>query len=766
MRTTRAPLALLAAAVAVLGVLVAPPSAAERAGYTYLSYVGSDVALVSRNDDDTTASPNMPVVVGDRLVTGTSSRAEAVLADGAVLRVDVRTSLRFDALARTFESEDDRNVLYLERGALCLEVRTASPRENASRVDTDDATVVARDRALVRVDAGSRGTEVYVAEGQAEVTTRSGRTVLSPGETAFVGAGEFEVEESDFPRDRFTRFVAERRDRVQEGRGEGTQYVSSDYAYDYDVAAFDDYGSWVYVSSQGGYCWRPTVAADWRPYWYGYWRYTPHGMTWVSYEPWGWLPYHYGNWFLDASFGWCWGPGSYYSPAWVYWMYTPSWVGWCPIGYYGNYGHYGNGGYRGRYPGHGSRPGYPGYEGGHGYAHLAGRVDVRQVDPRGWSYVSSSRMGSRFESGAIVRGERLDTRGGSVGVVATAPLRISRGSGSVTGAVQDAVRRAAGGAGHEAGRGGSGPGAPNEGLTAVLRRDGSLSAAGQEELRRSEVRAGSDPGYRPADPGSVAAGRRGEAGDPSRGERPAGGGAVVGRSDRPIDGSPESRSEIDRWSTERRQGRENVGAPTAGESRGVRDSWRDSPPVKAGPRAEPEAPARREAERGAGAEARPPARGDDGWRSSAGRSSGEPRDADRPVRREDEKRSTGATSRPEARPSRTGEEWRTQPGTEIRREAPAPRSSDPPRSEPRRESPPSRSYDSPHSSTRSAPAPSAPRSEVRSSSGTSSAPQGGSYRSSSPSGGSSRSYSSSGGGSSRSSGSSGGGGSRSSGGRH
>ena len=65
------------------------------------------------------------------------------------------------------------------------------------------------------------------------------------------------------------------------------------------------------------------------------WYYTPVGLTWWSYDPWGWYPFHYGNWFFDAGCNrWCWAPGYVYSPAWVYWGYTPGYVGWCPVGYY------------------------------------------------------------------------------------------------------------------------------------------------------------------------------------------------------------------------------------------------------------------------------------------------------------------------------------------------------------------------------------------------------------------------------------------------
>ena len=102
----RLPVLLASALLAAL--LAGGPAFAQREGYSYLSFVGSDVSLVSRGEDDAIARVNSPVMAGDRLATGSSSRSEAVLADGGILRVDARSTVRFDRLARTWESDDDR----------------------------------------------------------------------------------------------------------------------------------------------------------------------------------------------------------------------------------------------------------------------------------------------------------------------------------------------------------------------------------------------------------------------------------------------------------------------------------------------------------------------------------------------------------------------------------------------------------------------------------------------------------------------------------
>lgn len=742
----------------LLPALAAP---AQREGYAYLSYVGSEVSLVSVAEDDSSARTNTPILAGDRVSTGAGSRAEAILADGNVLRIDVQTSLRFDRLAKTYEAEDDRNSVYLERGAISLEHRWSTSRDAGTRIDTDDATILFPEKGVLRVETGRRGTEVYVVSGRAEVNARSGRATLRAGQYVYAsGEAELEVDSVDEPRDRFARFVDERRDLYGSGSRAGTRYVTADYDYDYAVADFDRYGSWVTIG--GSSCWRPTVSVGWRPYEEGYWRWSPAGLTWVSYEPWGWLPYHYGSWIWDVGFGWCWTPGLRYSPAWVYWNYTPSWVGWCPIGYYGGYyGSY----YRSGRNWHGAE------RWTNAYPHLRGRVDVTQIDPRGWSYASVNRLGSRFDVRRdVLRADSVRFQPGERGLVATSPLRIDRGrGGSATAVVQAAVRRVPQTVGAEP-RGGRGL----DDITPVLRRDGTLGTTAREGLRNSFVTPGQDPGYRPVSADQLAAPRRDVAGGstaglPSRGgERglgpspaPARGGDVSapGREApreawRGAGGVPETRGARGADATPRRDAGQALEGGF-GRGRTVRgdDGWRspgsdarsgarpsrtfDVParrpdpategsdaPTRAGrreaaPAAEPwrstsQPPARRDGASGPDAGATSPGRrepaprSDEGWRGADTPSRGShPVEAAPSPRGESPTRSWDT-------PSRGGDSRRSAPAPRMeappsRYEAPT-RSYEPPRSAPapRYEPPPSRSYSPParsHDGPRSAPAP-------------------------------------------------------------
>jgi probable HAF family extracellular repeat protein len=101
---------------------------------------------------------------------------------------------------------------------------------------------------------------------------------------------------------------------------------------DYDVfySNLSSEGSWVEAGNYG-YCFRPRVANDWRPYEDGHWVWTDRGWYWDSNERFGWATYHYGRWADIGGTGWCWVPGDQWAPAWVSWREGDEHVGWAPL---------------------------------------------------------------------------------------------------------------------------------------------------------------------------------------------------------------------------------------------------------------------------------------------------------------------------------------------------------------------------------------------------------------------------------------------------
>jgi probable HAF family extracellular repeat protein len=102
---------------------------------------------------------------------------------------------------------------------------------------------------------------------------------------------------------------------------------------DYDVfytGLSSDEGNWVEAGNYG-YCFRPRVTENWRPYRDGHWVWTDHGWYWDSNERFGWATYHYGRWVNIRGTGWCWVPGNQWAPAWVSWRESNENVGWAPL---------------------------------------------------------------------------------------------------------------------------------------------------------------------------------------------------------------------------------------------------------------------------------------------------------------------------------------------------------------------------------------------------------------------------------------------------
>src|SRR5271165_375612 len=114
--------------------------------------------------------------------------------------------------------------------------------------------------------------------------------------------------------------------------GQGQPISESDEG-DYDVfytRLSSEEGSWVEAGNYG-YCFRPRVSGDWRPYRDGHWVWTDRGWYWDSNERFAWATYHYGRWVDIGGTGWCWVPGNQWAPAWVSWREGDEDVGWAPL---------------------------------------------------------------------------------------------------------------------------------------------------------------------------------------------------------------------------------------------------------------------------------------------------------------------------------------------------------------------------------------------------------------------------------------------------
>jgi len=343
------------ATAALILIAVAPVVASEEDDPTSLSYISylERYATIqpATSDDSIEAVTNTPLVIGDRVDTAREARMEIILADGSILWLDQYTTVSLDAVAYSRDVGSDRTVLYLVDGKIMMQVPEHILTTEPLRIDSSGATVYINQPGIYRIEVlFSGGLRVEVWEGLAEAATTAGGVLVQPSTAAEIRDGSVSGVEPHLTwGDDFARWVEQRRLGYE---SESSQYVGERHAR--ESAILDNYGTWVYVDASQSWAWQPAVSADWRPYTAGRWYWTSTGWSWVSYEPWGWLPYHYGSWSYAAGYGWVWGWGSVWSPAWVSWCWWPGYVSWCPWGYYNSW-------CRGRYPGWGwhSYPSHP-----------------------------------------------------------------------------------------------------------------------------------------------------------------------------------------------------------------------------------------------------------------------------------------------------------------------------------------------------------------------------------------------------------------------
>ena len=296
----------------------------------HLAYVDG-TATLERDGQVETAVSGMPFVPGDRLQT-TRGRVEVLFPDGSSLAVDEFTTVELQ----------DRALMRMPAGRVLLTVAGVNDPGNAVRyqIDTPPAAATTDGPGEYRVammnGRGETETELAVFRGYATLATDIGSTAVRAGERSLARDALAPSQPLPFNSarfDAFDRWASARRD-ARLGTT-SSRYLPHDlYAYS---STFDQNGSWSYQAPYGN-VWYPTVAAGWRPYFYGYWSPVPtYGWTWVGYDVWGWPTHHYGRWGYAAN-RWFWVPGATWGGAWVSWASAPGYVGWCPVGYCGGPG--------------------------------------------------------------------------------------------------------------------------------------------------------------------------------------------------------------------------------------------------------------------------------------------------------------------------------------------------------------------------------------------------------------------------------------------
>ncbi len=270
---------------------------------------------------------NTPLPQGARLRTAASSRFEAEMDDGTVLRL-AGESLAEIADLTQLSTGQKITLFSLDHGTFYFTARPQS-RDSLS-VALPGAQITLRQRARVRFEISDSFTQVAVLEGVVRFSTPTAEMDLREGHLARIDsgrAGRFELlrEVPQLESDDWSQ----KRDAAQE-KSASTGHLPR---INFGAADLDLAGSWL-QTDDAGIVWKPKVADSWAPFQSGTWRWFDElGYTWIATETWGWVPYHYGRWLQNASLGWVWAPGSsnIFKPGEVFWMRAAGLALWGPL---------------------------------------------------------------------------------------------------------------------------------------------------------------------------------------------------------------------------------------------------------------------------------------------------------------------------------------------------------------------------------------------------------------------------------------------------
>lgn len=299
---------------------------------------------VVREGKAESASVNVPLSPGDRLLTSEGRRCEIEFDTGTVVQLDGASGVRLETvLASSLSSERRLTNLVLEAGRVRIRYLDYG-RSEVFQVLTANAAIKLDRSAVVEVTATEEGeTRLVVESGRAAVlfgpserkvhrqSLKAGKSLSVRQDRAFAGV-------PPPVSDAFAHWTLTRdRERTlppASGRPlSATIRGLSPVVVDFADRLSRTHGEWVWTSLKE-HAWRPHLNKDagWRPYTRGRWTAVKGQPFWVAEEPWGWVPYHLGYWYEDDAAGWVWLPGSTFAPAWVTWTGCGDALAWWPFG--------------------------------------------------------------------------------------------------------------------------------------------------------------------------------------------------------------------------------------------------------------------------------------------------------------------------------------------------------------------------------------------------------------------------------------------------
>ncbi|MCX8043600.1 MAG: FecR family protein [Desulfobacterota bacterium] len=303
---------------------------------------GSLLRYVPEHNDWMEVVLDMPFGLQDTLRTAAGSRAEIILPNSTMFRMDEQTQVQLLRL--------DGEVTELDIATGTVRIYNKSSSSIIKAV-TPFGHVVAPPQTTADLSVGDVSVEARSVRGSAYFIHAAGTTKydLVAGSPSLI-AGRGIVQTGSVRGSEQWCQWNEARDHLWEQR-----HIKSAVSRAYlppqlhdEAYALEENGKWEYVryGSRWYYLWRPVhVHADWAPFTAGRWMLWYGDHCWIPDEPFGYVTHHYGTWiYIDTYRCWYWmppfvvvtiWPGFGHPCAWypgrVAWLVSDTFIGWYPL---------------------------------------------------------------------------------------------------------------------------------------------------------------------------------------------------------------------------------------------------------------------------------------------------------------------------------------------------------------------------------------------------------------------------------------------------
>ncbi|MCP4148709.1 MAG: hypothetical protein GY757_13260 [bacterium] len=297
---------------------------AQETAYAHISYVEADSKVIRADNTTENVVVNLPVVPGDKIITGEKSRCELQFDNGTVMRLGNNTQLQVTTiLADSLTTHWKITTLHLQKGKIYT--LNKSYNREKFQVITPNAAVKLKKNAIAVITVTPEGeTDVFSKKGKFRVLLGKDSKALKT-RTVTSGKGYTVTKNHTFTANAkkdikflsWNTYVDKNFDKLHKGISKVPKAI---YRYNKAIVYFAEkfsslYGEWVY-DDLFGYVWKPAhenFARSHRPFFHADFVTINKQLYVVPQEKWAWAPAHLGTWVWMKS-GWTWIPGNAFTP--------------------------------------------------------------------------------------------------------------------------------------------------------------------------------------------------------------------------------------------------------------------------------------------------------------------------------------------------------------------------------------------------------------------------------------------------------------------